>query len=150
MTDNLVLGIQHHESDVCMHCQIHMISLVNIHHHIYEIFFLIMRTLTIYCLSNFHISNTVILTIVTMLYLSRTNLQLKVYTFLPLSSIFTHFPPSTSGNCQYVLCVYKLWFFCFVFLRLQTHKWDRNVFVFLFLTYFTYVTWCPQGLPMLW
>ena len=47
-----------------------MISLVTIcQHQSYQIFFLVMRTFKIYFLSTFEICNTVLLTIVTMLYI---------------------------------------------------------------------------------
>ena len=45
------------------------LSLVNIHHHDSYIFFLVMRIFKICSLSNFKMYNTVLLTIVTILYI---------------------------------------------------------------------------------
>ena len=56
----------------------HHISLVNIHHHTVTICFLVMRTFKIYSLSNLPIYNTVLLTIVTILYIISPRLMYLV------------------------------------------------------------------------
>lgn len=50
-----------------------MVSLVNLYHHTY-IFFLVMRTSNIYSLSNFQVHIIVLLSIVTMLYITTPGL----------------------------------------------------------------------------
>ena len=50
------------------------ISLVSIYYYILTIFFLVLKTLKYYSLSNFQIYNTVLLTIVTMLYITSPDL----------------------------------------------------------------------------
>ena len=57
----LVSGVQYNDS----------VSLVTVHHHtVANIFFLVVRTFKIYFLSNFQICNTVLLTMVTTLYIT--------------------------------------------------------------------------------
>lgn len=86
-----------------------------------EIFVCVMRTLKIYFLSNFHIYNRVVLTTVTMLYITSPRLIYfitgSLYLWTP-STHFTHFPLSTSGDHPSALCIYELvyWFLvCFHF-----------------------------------
>lgn len=48
---------------VGIYCQIITISLANIHHHSYDFFFLVMRTLKIYSLNDFQINHVTVLTV---------------------------------------------------------------------------------------
>lgn len=56
-------------------------SLVNIHHYSYKICFLVIRTFTIYSLCNFQIYNTLLLTLVTMLYITNISCKYTCKTF---------------------------------------------------------------------
>ena len=58
--------------------------------HTVTIFFLVMRTLKIYCLSNFQIYNTELSTVVTMLYMTSHGIYF-ITGSLYLSIIFIHF-----------------------------------------------------------
>ena len=62
------------------------ISLVNIHHHSHN-FFLVMRTFKIYSLRNFQICNTVLLTIVILLYITSYN-----WKFVPFDNLHSFCP----------------------------------------------------------
>ena len=81
-----------------------------------NILFLVMKTFKMYSLSNFQIYNTVLLTIVAMLYVISPWLIYfiteSLYIFIPLTH-FTHPPPPTSGNHQCVLSIFhfifKIW-----------------------------------------
>ena len=97
-----------------------------------------MRTLKIYSLSNFQICNTVLLTIVTMLYIRSPWL---IY-FINGSLYLLTTPPSPisltapSPPCPWQPPVYSLYlwtcsFWCFLD---STYKWDHIVFVLLCLT----------------
>ena len=81
--------------------------------HSYKTFFLMVRTLKISSLSNFQICSTVLLIIVTMLYIISwwlTNLIIDV-TFDPLHPLYPLLHPA-SGNHQSLLCIYELGFYC--------------------------------------
>ena len=74
-----------------------------------------MRTFKIYSLSNVQIYNTVLLTTVTLLYITSRRLVYLIAGSLYLLTIFTHFthPPQhpTSGKHQPVLCFYEFGLF---------------------------------------
>lgn len=90
-----------------------------------------MRTFKIFSLSNFQISNIVLLTIVT---------NYIPMTYFTTGSVYlltsTHFIYSLF-NDQSVLCIHNLGFILFCFFKkfISTYKWDHVVFVFLCLTY---------------
>ena len=106
-----------------------------------KIFFPVMKTFKIYSLINFQIYTTILLTIVTMLYITSPGPIYFITGSLYLLTIFTHFtrpPHPFSVNHQSVLCIYELIFTCLFALFLDsTCKRDRTVFVFFYLTYFT-------------
>ena len=63
-----------------------------------------MKTFKIYSLSNFKIYNAVLLTIVTMLFITSILLTLYIYTFWP--PLFFHLLPTPiSGIHQSILCI---------------------------------------------
>ena len=64
-----------------------IVSLVNIHHHTYLQFFSCDENFKIYCLSNSQIHNIVLLTIVTMLYITHPGLT-RLFFFLINSFIY--------------------------------------------------------------
>ena len=70
------------------------ISLVSIYYYILTIFFLVLKTLKYYSLSNFQIYNTVLLTIVTMLFTTSPELLYFRTGSLYLLTTFTHFAHS--------------------------------------------------------
>ena len=84
------------------YCQmITTISLVNICYLMQLVFFLMMTAFKIYSLSNFQIYNTVLLTIVTMLYITSSECIYLITGSLYLLTIFTHFShhlPPASGS----------------------------------------------------
>ena len=86
----LVSGVQHNDLIfIYIYCEmITTISQVIIHHYGYN-FFLVMRTFKIYSLSNFQIYNTVLLTIVIMLYITSSRL-------ISITGSFYLSPPSTT------------------------------------------------------
>ena len=74
------------------------ISLVNIYHHIViHTFFLVMRTFKICSLSKLQIYNTVLLTIVTMLYIPSPGLIYFITKFVPFDHL--HPIPPTPTPC---------------------------------------------------
>ena len=81
-----------------------------------------METFKIYSLSNFQICNTVLLTLVTMLYVTSPGLIYLITGSLYLLTPFTQFtrplPPAPASGDYHLLsvCIYELGFwFCFVF-----------------------------------
>lgn len=94
-----------------------MISLVSTQCHTVIISFSEMRTFEIISLSNFHIYNTVLLPMVTMLYVTSPGLTYFIAGSLYLLNTFTHFahsPSCPSGNHQSVSVSMNSVFFCFV------------------------------------
>ena len=86
-------------------------------------FFLVMGTLKIYSLRNFQICNTVLLTIVTRLYIISPWLTYfitgSLFPLIPFA--YTSTPTITSDNHQSVLCIYELVHFGFFFLFWISH-----------------------------
>ena len=73
-----------------------------------------MRTFKIYFLRNFQIYNTILLTVVTMPYITSPRLICLITGSLYLLTTFTHFshsPTPTSGNHQSIPCIYESSFF---------------------------------------
>ena len=71
-----------------------------------------------------------LLTIVTMLFITSSELICLITGSLYLLTPFTHFKPSPHQNHKSVLCIYELGCFLFWFLE-STYKWD---YVFFFLS----------------
>ena len=69
------------------------INLVNVHHHtwLHNFFPLVMRKFKIYSLSDFQICNTILLTMVAMLYITSPWLTYFITGSLYLLTPFTHF-----------------------------------------------------------
>lgn len=113
----LVSGIQHQDSTFVYTAKWPpQISLLNIHQHMsLQIFFPVMRPFRIYSLSNFQIYNTILLTIVTLLYIPVTywfyNWKFVLFNYL---CPFCLFLPPTSDKYQTILCYVWLHFFLFV------------------------------------
>lgn len=80
-------------------------------------FFFIMRTFKTHSLSNFQIYNTVLLNIITMLYISSSELihliNGNLYSLTNPTSLFPNFPLPVPGNNHSSLRFYELWFFSF-------------------------------------
>ena len=128
------------------------VSLITIcHHTYYKNFFLVVTTLKTYSLSNFQISNIVLLTMVIMLYITS---QWCIYFLTGGLYLWPRFPNlSTPIRClwQPPICSLCLWTWCFCsfvsfwfdliclfwFFLESTYKWNHMVFVFLCLIYFT-------------
>ena len=95
-----------------------------------------MRTFNIYSLSNFQY--TVLLTIVSMLYITPAGPIYLIAGSLYLLTSFTHF--CLPSLWQPPICSLYLWvcclFVCFLFFvfSVSTYKWDHIVFVFLWFT----------------
>ena len=97
-----------------------------------------LRTFAVYSLSNFQKCNTVLLTIVTTLYIEILPMTYLFYNckFVPFDLLCPSGPPptSTSGN-QSVLCIYEFvfsFFFCFKIPQMRSYS------IYLFcLTHFT-------------
>ena len=73
------------------------------------------RSFKVYSLSNFQACNTVLLTIVTMLYITSPGLTYNrnLYLFIPFT-LFSHPHLLPSVSLQSVLCIYEFWgFFLF-------------------------------------
>ena len=126
-----------------------------------------MRTLKIFSFGNFQIGNTLLLTIVTMLYIISLQsssvaqlwltlcdpmdcsapgyiISLWVIYFVPRCCTFWPDSPISSIPYAYFwqpplfsLCLWACFFFLVVVVCCCSHKWDQTVFVFLCLTYFT-------------
>lgn len=77
-----------------------------------------MKTIKIYCLNNFQIYNTVLLTIVNHIVLHPNSLLYgwKLVPFNPFTN-FTHVSPSPSGTHQSVSCIYDLRFLSVLFFK---------------------------------
>ena len=76
-------------------------NLVKIYHHVeLQIFFLVMRRSKIHSLSNFQMPYTVLLTIVTMLYIKSQGLIYFISQHLYLSTPFTHLPTDQTATCS--------------------------------------------------
>ena len=88
------------------------VSLVNIHPSLLEKFFLVM-TFKIYFPTNFQIYNIVLLTLVTMLYITSPGLTYFITEFVPFEpfhSFHLSLPPTvTSGSHQSGLCIFIFW-----------------------------------------
>ena len=86
------------------------VNLVNIHHHTYvNFFFLVMRGLKIYSLSNFQIYNIVLLTRVTLLYVTSPGLIYFITGTLYLVTTFIHVAhPQISSASYFVLSASSL------------------------------------------
>ena len=91
---------------------------------------LMLRTFTIYSLSNFQKCNTVLLTIVTMLYIETLPMTYLFYNckFVPFDLLCPSGPPPHLHLWQPICSLY-LWV-CFFFLFLRFHKWYHIVFIF--------------------
>ena len=93
-----------------------------------------MRAFKIYPLSNFQMCNAVLLTVVTMVYITSPELIYNTCNckFLPFDHLHlfcpSPLPASVTKRYQYDLSIYE---FCFLD---YTHKWNYTVFIFLWLT----------------
>ena len=88
-------------------------------------------------LETFKYITQLLLTIVTMLFITSSELICLITGSLYLLTPFTHFKPSPHQNHKSVLCIYELGCFLFRFLD-STYKWDYMFFflstVFVFLS----------------
>ena len=114
------------------------VRLVNLHHHTllnFFLFLLVLKTFKIYPLSNFQIFDTVLLTLVTKLYVPFPWL---IYFITGSLYLFDPLHP-TSDNYQSVLCICELaiFFFLVLFFVFKFHIWVRSYGFCLSLTYFT-------------
>ena len=93
--------------NICIYCKMITLSLVNIHHHMQlTVFFLVMRTCKIYCLSILRIYNTVLLSIVAMLYITS---PWFIYFITGVCTFWPHCSSCPSfGSHQSSLCIYEL------------------------------------------
>ena len=124
--------------DICIYCEsVTSVRLFNISITAYTVILCVclcvLRTFKIYSLSNFQIYSTVLLTIVTLLYNSSLELINLITESLNTLTTLTHspspHPPLAATNLLSVSM-------SFVFIDFK-YKWDRIVFVFFCLTYFT-------------
>lgn len=125
--------------DIYIIKMIKTISPVNIHYHTVITFFLweLSRSTL---LTNFKTCKTVLLTVLTMLYITSHD-SLYNQKFVTLTP-FTHSSPPWCSRAHFgkpPICSLYWWahFCCFYFFKFY-HKWDHSVSIFSPLTYFSY------------
>ena len=133
----MLVSVVQHNDLVFVYCKmLTTMSLVYIHHHSSYNSFLMMRPFKIYSLSNFQKHTRLLLTIVSILYITSWWLIYFITGSLYLLTPFTHFTTPYPLTTTSMFSAFEFGvLFCFVLDF--TYKWDHMVFVFLCLTFYT-------------
>ena len=122
------------------------INLVTTYHHTEQFF--LMRTFKIYCLSNFHIYNTVSLPRVTMLCITSPGLKYFINETLYFWTSFPYFippQPPASVSHETVLCIFEfVVFFSLIHIKVRFYSSSLSRTYFLEYNAFKVHLWCSQ------